>query len=195
MKKCPNCSKAIPDGAIYCQYCGRDLRVLPNSGAQVSAKKQPVLLAIIAAVVIFCGCGLLGISTIRKPIVTSTSTQPSSFAISTTSTPQPIIVGATIEYHTAIPKTTATTDNLIVPVSGLTIVPIYTQTSANLPTIRPLPTNTTVYIPPPEQPTQSSRPAGATAICNDGTYSFSAHRRGTCSHHGGVAQWLVNLPP
>jgi uncharacterized protein YraI len=36
----------------------------------------------------------------------------------------------------------------------------------------------------------SGHPAGATAICNDGTYSFSANRRGTCSHHGGVAQWL-----
>ena len=35
-----------------------------------------------------------------------------------------------------------------------------------------------------------SAPAGATAQCNDGTYSFSAHRSGTCSHHGGVAQWL-----
>jgi hypothetical protein len=34
------------------------------------------------------------------------------------------------------------------------------------------------------------RQQGATAICEDGTYSFSAHRRGTCSHHGGVAQWL-----
>ena len=33
-------------------------------------------------------------------------------------------------------------------------------------------------------------PAGATAICNDGTYSFSRSRRGTCSHHGGVKQWL-----
>ena len=33
-------------------------------------------------------------------------------------------------------------------------------------------------------------PAGATARCNDGTYSFSRHRRGTCSHHGGVAAWL-----
>ncbi|WP_262412751.1 DUF3761 domain-containing protein [Actinacidiphila acidipaludis] len=28
---------------------------------------------------------------------------------------------------------------------------------------------------------------GATALCNDGTLSFSAHHRGTCSHHGGVA--------
>jgi hypothetical protein len=33
-------------------------------------------------------------------------------------------------------------------------------------------------------------PPGASARCRDGTYSFSEHRRGTCSHHGGVAQWL-----
>jgi hypothetical protein len=32
-------------------------------------------------------------------------------------------------------------------------------------------------------------PAGATAKCNDGTYSYSRHRSGTCSHHGGVAVW------
>lgn len=36
----------------------------------------------------------------------------------------------------------------------------------------------------------SSVPAGATARCGDGTYSFSQSRRGTCSHHGGVASWL-----
>ena len=29
------------------------------------------------------------------------------------------------------------------------------------------------------------------AICRDGTYSYSQSRRGTCSHHGGVAQWIV----
>ncbi len=34
-----------------------------------------------------------------------------------------------------------------------------------------------------------SKPAGASAQCNDGTYSFSQSRRGTCSHHGGVAEW------
>jgi hypothetical protein len=33
-------------------------------------------------------------------------------------------------------------------------------------------------------------PPGATARCRDGTYSFSQNRRGTCSHHGGVASWL-----
>ena len=33
-------------------------------------------------------------------------------------------------------------------------------------------------------------PAGATAECRDGTYSFSKNHRGTCSHHGGVKRWL-----
>jgi hypothetical protein len=34
-------------------------------------------------------------------------------------------------------------------------------------------------------------PAGATAQCSDGKYSYSTHRTGTCSGHGGVAQWLT----
>src|ERR1043165_4487681 len=34
------------------------------------------------------------------------------------------------------------------------------------------------------------KPDGATARCGDGSYSFSQHRRGTCSHHGGVAEWF-----
>lgn len=34
-----------------------------------------------------------------------------------------------------------------------------------------------------------SKPEGASARCRDGSYSFSLHRRGTCSHHGGVAEW------
>ena len=41
------------------------------------------------------------------------------------------------------------------------------------------------YVPSP-----SSNPSGATAKCRDGTYSYSQHHSGTCSHHGGVASWL-----
>jgi len=42
-----------------------------------------------------------------------------------------------------------------------------------------------------QSPTYSKTiPAGATAQCRDGTYSFSRHHQGTCSHHGGVARWL-----
>ncbi len=37
-------------------------------------------------------------------------------------------------------------------------------------------------------------PPGACAICNDGEYSQSKHRKGTCSRHGGVKEWLKELP-
>ncbi|MGH3429187.1 MAG: DUF3761 domain-containing protein, partial [Mycobacteriales bacterium] len=43
-------------------------------------------------------------------------------------------------------------------------------------------------VPRPAQ--AASAPAGATAKCKDGAYSFSQSRRGTCSGHGGVAAWL-----
>jgi resuscitation-promoting factor RpfB len=36
----------------------------------------------------------------------------------------------------------------------------------------------------------TTAPQEATAQCRDGTRSFSESRRGTCSHHGGVAKWL-----
>lgn len=32
--------------------------------------------------------------------------------------------------------------------------------------------------------------SGASAQCEDGSYSYSTHRSGTCSGHGGVDQWL-----
>jgi len=42
-----------------------------------------------------------------------------------------------------------------------------------------------------QSPTYNNKvPVGATALCRDGTYNFSRNRRGTCSHHGGVAKWL-----
>jgi serine/threonine-protein kinase len=49
----------------------------------------------------------------------------------------------------------------------------------------------TTAAPAPASPPE---PEGATAICNDGTYSYAQHRRGACSHHGGVRQWLINVP-
>ena len=36
-----------------------------------------------------------------------------------------------------------------------------------------------------------SHPAKATALCRDGTYSQSLRASGTCSGHGGVAQWIA----
>jgi hypothetical protein len=37
---------------------------------------------------------------------------------------------------------------------------------------------------------QQPRSDKPTAICNDNTYSYSQTRSGTCSHHGGVKEWL-----
>jgi hypothetical protein len=42
----------------------------------------------------------------------------------------------------------------------------------------------------PSNTVSGRAPQGASAHCSDGSYSFSEHRRGTCSHHGGVAVWL-----
>ena len=33
-------------------------------------------------------------------------------------------------------------------------------------------------------------PPGATAVCQDGTYSYSHERAGACDGHGGISQWL-----
>ena len=38
--------------------------------------------------------------------------------------------------------------------------------------------------------TKSWDPPGATALCNDGTYSYSATRVGTCALHGNVNRWI-----
>ena len=44
--------------------------------------------------------------------------------------------------------------------------------------------------PSPTRTADGKPPEGATAHCRDGTFSFSRTRQGTCSHPGGVAEWL-----
>lgn len=38
-------------------------------------------------------------------------------------------------------------------------------------------------------------PAGATGLCRDGSYTYSATKRGACSRHGGVQQWIADAAP
>jgi len=47
-----------------------------------------------------------------------------------------------------------------------------------------------VRVRSPQRTRDGQVPAGASAQCRDGSYSFSLHRRGTCSHHGGVSRWI-----
>lgn len=61
--------------------------------------------------------------------------------------------------------------------------------STPTPSSQPTPSPTAVVAAPTPDPL-----AGVTAICNDGTYSYSGKRSGSCSRHGGVQRW-VNEPP
>lgn len=42
----------------------------------------------------------------------------------------------------------------------------------------------------PRSSTRDAKSGNPTARCKDGTTSYSAHHSGTCSGHGGVAEWL-----
>ena len=42
----------------------------------------------------------------------------------------------------------------------------------------------------PRSSTRDAKSGTPTAKCKDGTMSYSAHHSGTCSGHGGVAEWL-----
>jgi serine/threonine-protein kinase len=47
--------------------------------------------------------------------------------------------------------------------------------------------------PPPADPYAQAKAAGATAVCADGSWSYSKTRSGTCSSHGGVHWWTGNV--
>ena len=66
----------------------------------------------------------------------------------------------------------------------------YDENPANYPLYKPK-TYTNTFDQEVQSPTHyKAIPEGACAVCRDGSYSFSRNRRGTCSHHGGVAKWL-----
>jgi hypothetical protein len=109
----------------------------------------------------------------------------------------------------SIPTATATATVTLTPTNTLTPTATFTSTRTDTPTITftptitntptvtntPLPTRTSISTITPIPPLPTSDPLqGVTAICNDGTYSYSQSSRGTCSHHGGVREW-INKPP
>lgn len=89
----------------------------------------------------------------------------------------PKIVETVQEEPTPTVKTITTQKTSSATKTGLSNSNYYVNTDGN-----------TVHSP--AYSTTGSIPSGASAKCRDGTYSFSQHRQGTCSGHGGVASWL-----
>ena len=86
------------------------------------------------------------------------------------------------------------------PTATLTPTPTPTQiptTSLTVryttPTATPIPISSTIttanHLTSPTGSINGSVTAGATALCNDGTYSYAQHHQGACSQHGGVKQF------
>lgn len=70
-------------------------------------------------------------------------------------------------------------------------------TSAAAADVAPSPTPVVVapVAQPPADPYAAATAAGASAVCADGSWSYSKNRSGTCSSHGGVHWWTGNLGP
>jgi hypothetical protein len=97
---------------------------------------------------------------------------------------------------TTAPTTVTTTTTTLPPPPPTTTLPPPPPTTA-APAPPPAPacpngsyTNVNGQVVCSPYPSPGGPPPGATAICNDGTYSFSQNRQGTCSSHGGVRQFL-----
>jgi hypothetical protein len=84
------------------------------------------------------------------------------------------------------PKSKPATDAAAAPAAA----PAPAAAAATAPSAPVQPKSSTAPISAPTATAGNTDPAGATAKCKDGTYSKSQHHSGTCSKHGGVAEWL-----
>jgi xanthosine utilization system XapX-like protein len=160
---------------------------------------QGILAGGTAAVLVISLLGL-GLSSTVGAIVNSISTAtitPTLTLVPTNTNTPTLTLTPTVTNTPTITKTPTVTNKptetitpTITSTPTDTSTPTITFTPSRTPTLKP----TITYTPIPYTPPARTYPLGATAICNDGTYSYSQHRSGTCSRHGGVKQWLVNLP-
>jgi outer membrane biosynthesis protein TonB len=80
------------------------------------------------------------------------------------------------------------------PTPAPTVVPALAPTPTLAPTPIPAPTEPPITpAPAPVDPYAAAKAAGATAVCADGSLSYSKSRSGTCSGNGGVHWWTGNV--
>jgi hypothetical protein len=134
----------------------------------------------------------LGAQTVKNTPVLSQPLSPTLLPTATpTSSPTPSQTVPTV-------GVTGYTEPTDTPAQNIYIAPTHSTTQITQPTTTQAQglSNDNYYmnssgneVHAPAYSNDGSVPAGATAKCADGTYSFSQHHSGTCSHHGGVAQW------
>ena len=122
----------------------------------------------------------------------STPTETSRPRVASTATPKYVAestpVPASKPTATPTPSPSPTATPTAVPTTVPTAVPTALPVAAP-PAAVPAPPA------PPADPYAAATKAGASAVCADGTWSFSKNRSGTCSSHGGVHWWTGNLGP
>lgn len=124
------------------------------------------------------------------PATMSTSSTTTSSSTTTTSTSS-TTTSTTVAATTSTAAATTTVPTTVARVTTTTARAVVTTVVAAAPVSCPNGTYTNTAGNEVCRPYASSNaPAGASAQCRDGTYSFSQTRSGTCSGHGGVAQWL-----
>src|SRR6266849_2184856 len=74
-------------------------------------------------------------------------------------------------------------DSTVSPTSGESPSPLAVVSATAVATVAPATVPVAVT---PQDPYAAATAAGASAVCADGTWSYSKTRSGTCSTHGGV---------
>lgn len=88
-------------------------------------------------------------------------------------------------HHGGVDKTKTSSGGTVTPAPATKPAPATPAQPETPPAMTKTPSSTTRT-----SRSENSDPTGAIAKCKDGLYSHSKHHTGTCSRHGGVAQWL-----
>jgi Protein of unknown function (DUF3761) len=140
----------------------------------VSSIATKLRVAVLAGLLVTAGCGPLDTPAAPQPPATTVSV-PAADSPVPTAAPSPTPAAAAPATTGPAAPTQAATGGGGGGTGGACASDEYRNSDGNC-------------VPRPVQ--ADAPPPGATAQCNDGTYSFSQHRSGTCSHHGGVRRWL-----